>query len=137
MNLTRWLAPLAVVAVLIAAGTTAAVLAGSGGDSAPVTSGDEIAPGECSLVHNVEVCDEAAPGQDVAGMCVEGVEDCVDMIDCSLAENEALCTDDAGAEPPPVRSDEGIDPDECNLVHNIDACSPEELKEAGIGTSAP
>ena len=23
---------------------------------------------------------------------------------------------------PPIRSDEGIDPDECNLVHNINAC---------------
>jgi hypothetical protein len=28
---------------------------------------------------------------------------------------------------PPIRSDEGIDPNECNLVHNIDACSDEEL----------
>lgn len=37
---------------------------------------------------------------------------------------------------PPVRSDEGIDPDECNLVHNIDACSPEELEEGGLATPA-
>lgn len=29
----------------------------------------------------------------------------------------------------PIRSDEGIGPDECNLVHNIDACSDEELKQ--------
>src|SRR3972149_1608200 len=43
-------------------------------------------------------------------------------------------TDDpqAGAGEPssgqtPIRSDEGIDPDECNLVHNIDACDEEDL----------
>ncbi len=30
---------------------------------------------------------------------------------------------------PPIRSDEGIDPEECNLVHNIDACSPEEIEQ--------
>jgi len=34
---------------------------------------------------------------------------------------------------PPVRSDEGIDPDECNLVHNINACTNEELEAAGVG----
>ena len=34
---------------------------------------------------------------------------------------------------PPVRSDEGIDPDECNLVHNIDACDEEDLARLGGG----
>lgn len=32
----------------------------------------------------------------------------------------------------PVRSDENIDPDKCNAIHNIDACSPEELEALGI-----
>ena len=40
-----------------------------------------------------------------------------------------------GAEPsgdtPPIRSDEGIDPDECNLVHNIDACDQDDLDRLG------
>ena len=28
----------------------------------------------------------------------------------------------------PVRSDDDIDPNVCNLIHNINACSPEELE---------
>ena len=34
---------------------------------------------------------------------------------------------------PPIRSDEGIDPNECNLVHNINACDEDELKSGGVG----
>jgi len=30
---------------------------------------------------------------------------------------------------PPITSADDIDPDECNLVHNIDACSPEEIAQ--------
>ena len=36
-------------------------------------------------------------------------------------------------DPPPVRSDEDIDPGESSLVHNIDACEPHPLP----GTSQP
>lgn len=32
----------------------------------------------------------------------------------------------------PFRSDEGIDPNFCNAIHNIDACSPEELEALGL-----
>ena len=35
--------------------------------------------------------------------------------------------------PAPVRSDQGLDPDECNLVHNLNACDADELKAGGIG----
>jgi hypothetical protein len=38
---------------------------------------------------------------------------------------EAECDPVDGS--PPIRSDEGIDPNECSLVHNIDACSPEDI----------
>ena len=31
----------------------------------------------------------------------------------------------------PIRSDEGIDPDECNWVHNIDACKKGDIPEDG------
>ena len=31
-----------------------------------------------------------------------------------------------------VRSDEDIDPDECNAIHNIDACSEEQLIQLGL-----
>ena len=33
---------------------------------------------------------------------------------------------------PPIRSDEGIDPNECNLVHNVNACDEDELKAGGV-----
>ncbi len=32
----------------------------------------------------------------------------------------------------PIRSDEGIDPSVCNAVHNINACTQEELEEMGM-----
>ena len=32
----------------------------------------------------------------------------------------------------PVRSDDDIDTDVCNAVHNIDACTQEELEELGL-----
>ncbi len=35
--------------------------------------------------------------------------------------------DDPAGDQPPVRSDDGIDPNECNLVHNINACDDDEL----------
>ena len=42
----------------------------------------------------------------------------------------------SGAGPPPadrsIRSDEDIDPNVCNLIHNINACTPEELEELGM-----
>ena len=31
-------------------------------------------------------------------------------------------TSASGNDQPPIRSDEGIDPDECSLVHNVGAC---------------
>jgi len=41
-------------------------------------------------------------------------------------------TSASGDDHPPIRSDEGIDPNECNIVHNIDACTAEELEQAGM-----
>ena len=37
----------------------------------------------------------------------------------------------------PIRSDEGIDPNECNLVHNIDACDQDDLDRLGGGDLLP
>ena len=81
-------------------------------------------------------------GGSVAGMCVEGVPDCVDMIvnpdgdvtfggdaapgDCELIPDLEGCGQPPLDAQPPIRSDEGIDPNECSMVHNIDAC------EAGV-----
>jgi hypothetical protein len=109
----KWLIPLLVLALLAGGGAAAlAIESATGGpDGEPVTSADELGPGECSLVHNLDACDGAGdsvvPG--AAGMCLEGATDCVDTVD---SDGDM-----------PVRSDEGIDPDECNLVHNIDACT--------------
>lgn len=43
--------------------------------------------------------------------------------------------DDATGHLQPIRSDEGIDPDECNQVHNITAC--EDKSEPGIAVGEP
>lgn len=32
---------------------------------------------------------------------------------------------------PPIRSDDGIDPNECNLVHNINACDEDQFEAQG------
>ncbi len=42
----------------------------------------------------------------------------------ALASNGANSPEvgDPSGDQPPIRSDEGIDPDECNWVHNITAC---------------
>ncbi|MCH9036226.1 MAG: hypothetical protein IH860_02765 [Chloroflexi bacterium] len=37
-------------------------------------------------------------------------------------------TDETQGGQGPIRSDEDIDPNECNLVHNIDACDEDDLK---------
>lgn len=70
-------------------------------------------------------CDDmiVEPGGDVSNACIEGTVDCNDTIGVPV---------DGG----PIRSDEGIDPNECNLVHNLDACSPEQLAGAGITVGA-
>ena len=40
--------------------------------------------------------------------------------------------DERDGELPPIRSDEDIDPNVCNPIHNIQVCTPEELEELGI-----
>lgn len=37
----------------------------------------------------------------------------------------------------PITSADGIDPDECNAVHNINACTPDELRDLGLEPCAP
>ena len=87
-------------------------------DGPPITSGDGIAPDECSLVHNLDACS--------AEQCQQLADDLVVCQDVS--PDKPVTGDPAG--PPPVRSDEGIAPDECSLVHNIEACE-------GGGVSPP
>jgi hypothetical protein len=43
--------------------------------------------------------------------------------------------DEPSGDQPPIRSDEGIDPDECNLVHNINACDDQYRVTVQFNTS--
>ncbi len=57
---------------------------------------------------------ECGPDQSVA-VTSDGLVSCVDVVD--------LPDSPIAVEPqPPIRSDEGIDPNKCNRVHNVDAC---------------
>jgi hypothetical protein len=40
-------------------------------------------------------------------------------------------TDETQGEQGPIRSDEGIDPEQCNLIHNINACDEDDLQALG------
>ena len=118
------------IAVTVLAGTAAAVSFAVGGDSggSPKNAGRQTTG------------DEAQPG--VAAMCVEGVPDCNDMVvepdgagtEPCAGTLEAECDTVDGS--PPIRSDEGVDPNECSLVHHIDACSPEDIARISGGVTA-
>ena len=103
------LIPLAAVILALVA-TSAGVLALTGGDEPsggqPPIGSTGIEPRECN--HNiVDGCDQAD---------LDGHPD---------ADKDGLC------EPVPLRSDCGIDPDECNFVHNINACDQDDLDRLG------
>ncbi|MCH7837428.1 MAG: hypothetical protein IIC26_02860 [Chloroflexi bacterium] len=73
----------------------------------PLRSDCGIDPDECNLIHNITACDQ----DDFDGLGE----------DSSLPVNPDA-DKDASCEPVPLRSDCDIDPDECNQIHNIDAC---------------
>jgi len=119
LPLTVALAALSIAAVVL----TVAVGAG-GGEPSRDGAKDTVADGA---------------GGAVAGMCIEGAPDCVDMIvngdgdvmvgggdvapgECELIPDLEGCMEPPSGGQPPIRSDEGIHPDECSMVHNIDAC---------------
>ncbi len=124
-------------------------------DQPPILSDEGIDPDECNLVHNTTACEgepepdfdigepdllpqakdpegpaPCEPGQTVA-VTSDGQTQCLDSsTDASTDGQEPVGEPPGQVEPlPPVRSDEGIDPDECNWVHNITACDGEELPE--------
>ncbi len=82
----------------------------------PLRSDCGIDPDVCNQVHNIDACDQ----------------DDLDRLDVYFLP--PLNTDadtDTSCEPVPLRSDCGIDPNECNKVHNITACSGPS--EEGVG----
>jgi len=144
--MSKWLTGVAgVTAVILAiAGATFAIDAASDDGNSGPRSGDE-----ARCLPGAEDCDDT-PGQgDVAGICLEGAEDCVDTVDgggvglgvCAPDVpdcNDMIVVPDGGEEPgspdEPVSnvptSGDDIDPDECNAVHNIDACESQAVEAA-------
>lgn len=117
-----------IVIVLALAATAGGVLALTGdGDGEPTADGaprsDEgIGPNECNLVHNINACD----AEDLDRLGGDALQP---------APSNDGDVGDVVVEPvsgqPPIRSDEGIDPDECNLVHNINACDEDDIARLG------
>lgn len=107
MALKKWAIPAAglVVAAVVAIGVGFA-LSSSGDDD-----GDKDAvrldegAGDCAEPPCADV------GDGGLATCLEGAEDCPDTVD----PDEPVSTE-------PVTIIDGQDPNECNLVHNIDAC---------------
>ena len=141
----RWLIPVTIVALMIA-GATAGAFASGGGDRNPAPeSSDEastqpgcelgtlecddtpdtcepvalrsdcgIDPDVCNQVHNITACDEPV-------LSDTGDPEPQDTGD--LPANDLGDGIDSACDPVPLRSDCGIDPNECNKIHNITACS--------------
>ena len=158
----KWLIVLMGLTLAVAVAATTVALAVGGGeadeppaDQPPIRSDEDIDPNECNWVHNITAC-EGEP--EPSGSCAEDAPHCKDTLDPrpDVGEPYSPSTTDGpkgpaptpvqepGEEPPaqveplpPIRSDEGIDPNECNWVHNITACDDEEppttpLAETGV-----
>ena len=149
------LIPLAILAILIAGATTAALASGGSAataenDVAPIRSDGDIDPNECNLVHNIDACYASETMVvrcvqvfDLTGPVREPSCEPVPLSDGGIVTDVCasdgcpgqLVLDPPGpdpvieplCEPVPLRSDCGIDSYECNQVHNINACSGETL----------
>ena len=148
-----WLIPTAIVALMIA-GATAGAFAFGEGDGEPVfeSSGDTatqlacepgasecedtldtcdpvplrsdcgIDPDVCNQVHNIGACD----GPVFSDTDEPAAQDTGDLLTNDLGDDN-----DSACDPVPLRSDCGIDPNECNMVHNITACSGPSVDGVG------
>ena len=86
-----------------------------------VTSIDDIDPNVCNVVHNINACTP-------------------EELEAFRALTEIASVETSGETEPSVKGEvvatsiDDINPDVCNLVHNINACTPEDL-EALSGTT--
>jgi hypothetical protein len=121
--------------VSVAAGAVALTDEDGGGDGARVAreaddggeSGGDGSAADCANPPCEDVVDGGA-----AGICLEGAVDCDDTPDeappadgvcIQIFPTPPECTDpDAPVSNEPPTSGDGIDPNECSLVHNIEAC---------------
>ena len=132
----KWLIPLTILVISLAtAGGVTAFALHDSGDMTSVPEGSDTpdssavcAPGVTDCVDtDVPTSDDGGPGNEIADGELHP--------DVPREEEEI---DDGSTSQPPIRSDEDIGPDDCNLVHNLTACSEDaldeldELKVAGI-----
>ncbi len=84
---------------------------------------------------SVSADDQSKVAGDGSGlaMCAEDVPDCNDMI--ANPDGDVGDGLDEPVSAPPVTSGDDIDPDECSLVHNIDACE-KQATDAALGEMA-
>ncbi len=126
----RIIFPVAAVAVILALAAGAAFALTGGGDEDDTDAVAELSGDEKCAADAAGCADpnsDTPGGGSVAGMCVEGVPDCVDMIvnpdggvaDPDAPPGEPVSSDDPGSVP---NSGDLVDPGECSLTHNIDAC---------------
>ena len=94
------------------------------GDQPPVRSDEGIDPNECNWAHNNTACDGSPTLEDPP---LPRYEDW-------LSDHD---TDGESGPLTSIRSDEGFGPNECNLVHNINACDEDKLSSGGVGISPP
>ena len=118
---------------------------GPPGDQPPIRSDEDIDPNECNWIHNITACEgEPEPGIAVGepyplpgtkgpkGPRLCGPDQAVAIasdgrVSCfDLGDGADMPDQEPGSgvvEPqPPVTIIDGMDPNECNMVHNINAC---------------
>ena len=133
----------AIVLVLTAAAGGALALTGGGDedDNSAVrdTTGQERCAAGATSCDDTNSIGEGEDGGAALGVCVEGVPDCVDTVVgdensdpfgiCIEGATDCVDTPTSGDEP--VTSDpnsgDGVDPSECSLTHNLDACQEQAV----------
>ena len=111
---------------MVAAVAVVAVVAASSSDGSDGDDGRDSVSNEDTRL--------AGDGDGGLAMCAEDAPDCNDMIvdpdgDVSGDPDKSAYSDPVTSDP--VTSADGVAPDECNLVHNIDAC---QLQATGAAT---
>ena len=106
MTLKKWAIPAGLAVAAVVAIGVGFALSSSGGDEGDK---DAAPSGEAAADCAEPPC--VAVGDGGLATCLEGAEDCQDTVD----PDEPVSTE-------PVTIIDGQDPNECNLVHNIDAC---------------
>ena len=87
------------------------------GDGKVVTSIDDIDPDVCNAIHNINAC---TPEElEELGVALHGDPTYEEWLS-DFGDGQV------------VTSIDDIDPNVCNAIHNINACTPEELEELGV-----